>query len=121
MPFRRKNFIKCVGDFHSMSRECAVTYAHIGDLCKRRLESRHKLCFELAVNFVSCVRIRNIAADVCVKEHGIGYVVRVFAVAADCYIYIKSYVLIDNSERYGICRSVFVSGNFLGVEIIHAC
>ena len=102
-----------------MSRNVAVTDAQIGNLCKSRLQCCQKLCFQHAVNIISGVVICNITADIGVEQKRIYDLVRIFSIAAKCDINIQSDIIINDTERNRIHRTIFIAEDFLCIDEVY--
>ena len=55
-----------------------------------------------------------------VKQHRIGHAVAVFAEAAYGNIHVQADVIVHHAEGHRAGRAVFIAGDFLGVEEVHA-
>ena len=103
-----------------MGRNRAVTDAHGGDACERRLQSRQKLALELGIDVVARIGLLDIAAYVLVEKHRIHDAIRILAVAAHRYIHVKADIGIDHAERYGRGGAVLVAHDLLLIEEVDA-
>ena len=119
-PLRRQHFIQRIGNFNGVTRHSAVTDAHFGDACERRLQSAQHFGLQLAVNLVARVNIFHVAANVLVEQNGVNNLVGVLAVAANGNVQVKACILVNNAEGDGACRAVLVADNLFGVEEVDA-
>ena len=101
-----------------MTGECGIADSLRGNLCERWLQGCQKLCPQLAVQIISSVAFRRIAADICVEKHRVCDPVAVLSITADRNIQINSCSFIYNTVRHRIRCSVLVADNFLCVDIV---
>ena len=90
----------------------------VGELSKSGLKRADELCLELIVYLFAGIILLDIAADIGIEEHGVVYLIGIYARAADCDIDIKAYLRIDDTERNRVRSAELVVHQFLGVEII---
>ena len=103
-----------------MTGQGAVSYAHVGNLCKRGLKRGQKLGLELTLQLVAGVGLAHVAADVCIEEDGVCDTVAVFAEAANGDVNIYARALVNDTEGHGRGSAVLIADKLLGVEIVHA-
>ena len=112
------------GGVHSGFKLGVVSYyligakLKVGELSKSGLKRADELCLELIVYLFAGIILLDIAADIGIEEHGVVYLIGIYARAADCDIDIKAYLRIDDTERNRVRSAELVVHQFLGVEII---
>lgn len=73
----------------------------IGELSKSGLKRADELCLELIVYLFAGIILLDIAADIGIEEHGVVYLIGIYARAADCDIDIKAYLRIETRNGIG--------------------
>ena len=101
-----------------MAGQGGVADAHVGDFREGGLERGEELAFQLAVQLVPGIGLRHVAADVGVKEHGVGDFIAVLPEAADGDVQVDACPLVHHPEGHGAGGAVLVAGNLLGVEVV---
>ena len=95
-------------------------HPHLGELCKCRLQSAYELGLELTVDLLAGIILLDVAADVRVKQQGVGELIGIHAVAAHRGVKVEPDVAVNNAEGDGVCRAEFIIDYLLGVEIVNA-
>ena len=119
-PLFGQHLVERPGNLGRMPRQRRIANAHLGNLRKRGLKRGEQLALELAVDLIAGVIAVHISADVGVKQHRIGHAVAVFAEAAYGNIHVQADVVVHHAEGHRAGRAVFIAGDFLGVEEVHA-
>ena len=88
------------------------------NLRKSRLESREKLRLELAVKLASLVAVFRISCHIRIKQNGVDNFIRILAETTDTDRQFQSRIVIRYLERNLTGCTVFISYNFLRIEII---
>ena len=117
-PLHRKRLIHGVFQIGIVGNDLIGPQFQIGKLCKSGLQGADKLGFQLAVQLVTGVVLRNIAANLGVEQQRVGNAVGINARAADGNIHIQTDLGIHHPEGDGIGRAELIVQQFLGVEII---
>ena len=102
-----------------MSRKCAWTDSLLGNACKRRLESRNKLCFQLTFNLISVILLFKVSADICIEKKGIGDSVRINTAAAYGNINVQTDILVYYTERNRVRSTKFIINQLFGIEVVN--
>ena len=118
-PFHGKGLVHGIFQLGVMGNDLVGTKLHVRQLCKSRLQRADKLRFQLAVQFIAGVVLRDVAADFCIEQQGVRNAVGVHAGAADGHIHIQSDFGIHHAERDRVWRAEFVVDQLFGVEVIH--
>ena len=84
------------------------------------MQRRHEFGLELCVNLGAVVSVLDVAADVCIEEHGINDFIAVRTETFNRDVHVKPDVVIDDAERNRAWRPVLVPDYFFGVEIVNA-
>ena len=119
-PFGAENLVQRVGQLHGVTGEGGVADAQFADFGKGGLEGGEQLRFQLAVQRGAGIVLRHVAADIGVKQQGVGDMVTVLAEAANAHIHVDTGSLVHHPEGNGTGGAVFIAGDLLGVDIIDA-
>ena len=119
-PLAGEHLVERLRKLKGMTGQGAVSYAHVGNLCKRGLKRGQKLGLELPLQLVAGVGLAHVAADVCIEEDGVCDTVAVFAEAANGDVNIYARALVNDTEGHGRGSAVLIADKLLGVEIVHA-
>ena len=92
---------------------------HVGQLGKCRLQCADELGFQLAVQLIAGIILRNISADARVEQQRVGDAVGIHTGAADRHIHIQSDLGIHHTEGDGVGGAKFIVDQLFGIEIIH--
>ena len=117
-PLFTEDLVQCVCQLHGMAGQLRVADAILADLGKGGLEGGQQLGFQLAVQLVSGIGLRHVAAHIGIEQGGIADAIAVLAEAANAHININTGPLIHHAEGHGIGGAILVSDQFLGVEVI---
>ena len=102
-----------------MTRKCTIANTHTRYFGKCRLQCGKKLCLKHAVNLIPLIIIGYISADISIEQQWIYNLIRILSITANGNIYIQTYVLIHNTKRNWISRSIFISYNFFRIKEIY--
>ena len=103
-----------------MTRQSAVPYSQTGYSGKRRLKSVKKFSFKLTVYIFTSIFLLDVSAYVSIEQQGIDYFIRIYAVTADGYIHIKSYIRVYHPERNRIRRTEFIINKLFCIKVVYA-
>ena len=107
-------------DFLRVAGKRAIADTHRGDFRKSRLKSIHQLCLELAVHAITGIGLLYVAGHVCVKQDRIGDAIGVLTETLNRDVNVKTDVLVDDAERYGVSCTKTVAHHFFDVKEIDA-
>ena len=102
-----------------MGYDLIGTEFQLGKPSKSRLQCTYKLCFQLAVKFLSCVLLLYISAHISIKKKRICNPVGIYAMTTHRHINIQSDPGIHNTERDRCRSSKFIIYQLLGIKIIN--
>ena len=117
-PLGGEHLVEGVSHFHGMAGQSRVADALLADLGKSRLQGRQQLGLELAVQRLAEIGVFHIAADIGVKQDGVGDAVAVLAKAPDADVHVDAGPLVHHPERHRAGGAVFVAGQLLGVDVV---
>lgn len=92
-----------------MTGEGGVADAQFADFGKGGLEGGEQLRFQLAVQRGAGIVLRHVAADIGVKQQGVGDMVTVLAEAANAHIHVDTGSLVHHPEGNGTGGAVFIT------------
>ena len=118
-PFCAQHLVQRIGQLRCVAGQSGITNPHLADFGKSRLQRRHQLTFQLAVDFCPPVGLFHIAAHVGIKQDRVCNAVAVLAEASDGDVNVDSRALIHHTEGHRAGRAVFVAHQFLGVKEIN--
>ena len=119
-PLCGKLLVQALGQLCGVAGEGAVLYAHVAYAGEGGLQCGHHLGAHLGVYAVPGVAVGDVAAYVLVEQHGVGYLIGIFAEALYGYLKLqpRAYVVIYHAEGDGVGGAVLVADYLLGVEVI---
>lgn len=119
-PLFSERFVECVGDLHRLAGKRAGSYALLGDLSKRGLESSQDLSLEHAVDIGTVEGLAEVSAYISIEQNRVCYTEGVLAVAAQGNIDIKADIVVNHAEWDRVHSTVAVAHDFLDVYIVNA-
>ena len=121
-PLAGQLLIQSLGQLGGMAGQSRVADAHLADAGEGGLQCGHHLGAHLGVYSVPGVAVGDVAAHVLVEQHGVGYLIGIFAEALYGYLKLqpRAYVVVDHPEGDRVGGAVLVADYLLGVEVIDA-
>ena len=117
-PFGGENLLQDLRQLGGVAGQHGIADAHGTELGKGGLEGRHQVRSQRPIQRRTRVFLRDVAADIGVKQEGVHDPVAVFPKTADGDIHVDGSALIHHPESDRFGGAVFVAHDLLGIEIV---